>query len=283
MVSTAQPNRWQLAVGYDPATESEQDFDDDRCRALVHTALGRDDIEGVVAWDQSIGVAERFRDGRIFLAGDAAHGWPPAGALGANTGVQDAHNLAWKLAAVVNGWAGPALLDTYEAERRPIATTLAPLIERHQNARMTGAPEPTDGPDLVAMIFGQHYGTGEAIPADPSPIAAPGTRAPHLWLADGERRIGLHDLVNDAFLLVAGVGGAAWRGAAEKQDDVPLRTYLIGEDLVDTEGWWPRRYALGTDGAVLIRPDGYVAARFESCPDDPAGTLRAELDTILAR
>jgi putative polyketide hydroxylase len=74
-----------------------------------------------------------------------------------------------------------------------------------------------------------------------------------------------------------------WRSAAEKQPGLPLRTYLIGEDVIDAEGWWAQRYALGKDGAVLIRPDGYVAARFEAGTDDPAGVLHAALDEILAR
>ena len=287
LVSAAQRNLWQLSVGYDPAGESEADFTEDRCRTLVNTALGRDDIEvgveGVAAWEQGVGVAERIRDGRIFLAGDSAHVWPPAAAMGANTGVQDAHNLAWKLAAVVKDWAGPGLLASYESERLPVAATLAPLIVRNQQARISGAPEPADGPDQAAMIFGQQYGGTEVFPADPPTIATPGFRAPHLWLTRGAELVGLHDLVNDAFVLISGPDGAAWRAAADKEAGVPLRTYLIGEDLIDTEGWWPQRYALGTDGAVLIRPDGYVAARFETGTDDPAGVLRAALDEILAR
>ena len=285
LVSTATPGRWQLSVGYDPATESEQDFDAERCAALVHTALGREDIEvgieGVAAWEQGVGVAQRYRDGRIFLVGDAAHVWPPAGAMGANTGVQDAHNLAWKLAAVTSGWAGPALLDTYEAERLPVANTMAPLIVRHQQARMSGAPEPDDGPSLVAMTFGQHYGTGEVFPADPPAIATPGARAPHLWLSGQGRRIGLHDLVSDAFVLLTGPDGIAWRAAADKHQGVPLCAYVIGEDLIDEQHWLPERYALGTDGAVLIRPDGYVAARFEAGTVDPASALSAALQEIL--
>jgi 2-polyprenyl-6-methoxyphenol hydroxylase-like FAD-dependent oxidoreductase len=287
LVSTAQPDRWQLSVAYDPHTESEADFTRDRCRTLIHTALGRDDIpvdvEGVASWEQGIGIAERMRAGRIFLAGDSAHVWPPAGAMGANTGVQDAHNLAWKLAGVINGWAGPGLLDSYEAERLPVANTLAPLIVRNQQARMSGQPEP-DGPDLAAMIFGQWYGTAEVFPANPPTVATPGARAPHLWLADDhDRRIGLHDLANDAFLLFTGPDGMTWRAAADAEATVPLRTYVLGEDLIDTDQWWAERYALGADGAVLIRPDGYVAARFEESTEDPAGELRKALDTVLAR
>ena len=287
LVSTAQPDRWQLSVQYDPAAESEEDFEADRCRALIHTALGRADIavdvEGVASWDQGVGVAERIRDGRVFLVGDSAHVWPPTGAMGANTGIQDAHNLAWKLAAVVNGWAGPGLLDSYEAERLPVMATMAPLIVRHQEARMTGQREPADGPSLAAMTFGQQYGTGEVFPADPPAVATAGARAPHLWLIHRDQRIGLHDLVNDAFIVLTGPEGQTWRAAAAKQIGLPLRTYLIGEDLIDTENWWQARYALGDDGAVLIRPDGYVAARFEAGADDPTCLLHAALADLLDR
>ncbi|MCW5893003.1 MAG: FAD-dependent monooxygenase [bacterium] len=105
--------------------ESPAGYDAARCEALVRRALLRPDVglrvRTTSAWTMSCQVAERYGDGRIFLAGDAAHRFPPTGGLGLNTGVQDAHNLAWKLAAVLAGSASPALLATYETERRPVA------------------------------------------------------------------------------------------------------------------------------------------------------------------
>lgn len=110
---------------FDPETESEADFDAQRCAGLVREALEDPslpfEIAGVSSWAMTAQVAQRYRSGRIFLAGDAAHRFPPTGGLGLNSGVQDAHNLAWKIAAVEAGWAPSALLESYECERRPVA------------------------------------------------------------------------------------------------------------------------------------------------------------------
>jgi hypothetical protein len=110
---------------FDPALESQADYDAARCADLVREALEDPklalEIENVSAWSMTAQVAERYRSGRIFLLGDAAHRFPPTGGLGLNSGVQDAHNLAWKLGAVLKGEAGAGLLDSYESERRPVA------------------------------------------------------------------------------------------------------------------------------------------------------------------
>ena len=110
---------------FDPDAESPDDYDAARCEALVRGALAQDDLPLEVAtigsWTMTAQVAERYRAGRLFLAGDAAHRFPPTGGLGLNSGVQDAHNLAWKLAMVLDGLAPESLLDSYERERRPIA------------------------------------------------------------------------------------------------------------------------------------------------------------------
>ena len=99
--------------------ETLEDFTDERCVEAIRTATGVPDLEveitGKAQWTAAERVAERFSDGRVFLAGDSAHEMSPTGAFGSNTGIQDAHNLAWKLAAVLGGWAGPGLLETYDA------------------------------------------------------------------------------------------------------------------------------------------------------------------------
>lgn len=121
------PDEWVLFAPYFPPQQSPEDFSAARCRALVEAAVGilppDLDIRLVRPWALEAKLATRYRQGRIFLAGDAAHSFPPTGGLGLNTGVQDAHNLAWKLAAVMKGAAGDGLLDTYEQERRPVART----------------------------------------------------------------------------------------------------------------------------------------------------------------
>ncbi|MDO9126869.1 MAG: FAD-dependent monooxygenase, partial [Parvibaculum sp.] len=121
---------WVLMHPHDPAREPRESFDDARCRALIEAAIGTAapalpalHVRHVSPWTMSAQVAERYRKGRVFLAGDAAHRFPPTGGLGLNTGAVDAQNLAWKLAAVLKGEAGEALLDTYETERRPVALT----------------------------------------------------------------------------------------------------------------------------------------------------------------
>src|SRR5262249_16711010 len=110
---------------WDPDREAIADYSEAACGAIVRRALGTDaypfTIRTVRPWTMTAQVAARYRDGRVFLVGDAAHRLPPTGGLGLNTGVQAAHNLVWKIAAVERGWAGDALLDTYEAERRPVA------------------------------------------------------------------------------------------------------------------------------------------------------------------
>ena len=116
---------WVFMHSWDPERESVARYDVAACEALVRRALASSDvsltIRTISPWMMTCQVAERYRDGRVFLIGDSAHRFPPTGGLGLNTGVQDAHNLAWKLAAVDAGWAAPALLDTYEIERQPVA------------------------------------------------------------------------------------------------------------------------------------------------------------------
>src|SRR5262249_13527946 len=119
-------DRWVFQTRYDPARgESAGDFTDDRCVDLVRRAAGVADLEGgvlaVLHWPMAARIASPFRAGRVLLAGDAAHVIPPAGGQGLNVGIQGVHNLAWKLAGVLRGWAGADLLDTYEVERLPIA------------------------------------------------------------------------------------------------------------------------------------------------------------------
>jgi putative polyketide hydroxylase len=117
-------SRWHLLFAYDADTESVQDYPPERCQAIVRNLIGRDDIDidirSVMPWRMRAAVAQQFRADRVFLVGDAAHTMPPTGGMGMNTGIGDAHNLAWKLHAVLRGIAGPALLDTYEIERMPV-------------------------------------------------------------------------------------------------------------------------------------------------------------------
>lgn len=300
-VSTAVPGRWGMAVIYDPGKQSPADFSAERLTRLAKTLIGKDvpvQILDSAVWEEAVGVAEAYRSGRVFLAGDAAHVWPPAQALGANSAVQDAHNLAWKLAAVLRYGAADSLLDSYEAERRPVATELAAITVRRQELRFSGHEDDQEASnEAIVCILGQRYRSAAVIGAEHDTVfgktaeqrARPGTRAPHLWLDHAGRRIGVHDLFHDAFVLLTGPAGAAWTRAAghiAARTPIPLRAYRIGPasaggQLADVESNWPTRYELAEDGAVLIRPDGYVAWRAGSPGTHPAAALTSALNQIL--
>jgi putative polyketide hydroxylase len=131
-------SRWSMAVQYVPEQgEKAEDFTPELCAQLVRKGAGRTDtkveIVDIRPWEMAAYLADRYSTGRAYLVGDTAHVIPPTGGFGGNTGIHDAHNLAWKLDAVVRGVAGPALLGTYELERRPVAErTLAQALARLQ-------------------------------------------------------------------------------------------------------------------------------------------------------
>ena len=231
-------------------------------------------------------VAERFRAGRCFLAGDAAHLFTPTGGFGLNTGIEDACNLAWKLAAVIAGWAPVALLDTYQAERKPVAernTSYALLLAR-RNGECPVDPAIEDDSaagaaaraaarahleanarweyDTPGIQLGVNYRGSSIVvddgspdvpdsPIDYVPNAAPGSRLPHVWLAGG---VSLYDRLGPEFTLI-GLGAAdpgAWRAAAAASG-IPL-TIL---DLTESRAL----RALAQADWILVRPDGHIAWR----------------------
>ncbi|MFF0296699.1 FAD-dependent oxidoreductase [Kitasatospora sp. NPDC004614] len=306
--------KWVFHLPWHPERgEAVEDFTDARCIAHIRAAAGVPDLEveitGRAPWHAAERVADRYGAGRVFLVGDAAHEMPPTGAFGSNTGIQDAHNLAWKLAAVLAGWGGPRLLDSYESERRPVAVqTAARAAARsveHQHPGFDAAP--TGGPrtNVLAVALGYRYPEGALVGADatagvvPERFAAtgePGTRAPHVWLRDAAgKRLSTLDLFGGGPLLLAPAeGGAAWPEAARKvaeQTGVPVRCLLIGEggdlrpeppaDLPSgarptgpvSPTTWPEAYGLHPGGAALVRPDGFVGWRATGAVGDPAAAL----------
>jgi 2,4-dichlorophenol 6-monooxygenase len=122
-------SEWVYMVPFDSDNENEEDYTFEHCEELVRAGIGSEaypvKIESVGTWNMSCQIAERYRKGRVFLAGDSAHRFPPTGGLGLNSGVQDIHGLVWRIAAVEAGWAHPALFDSYELERKPVAETNA--------------------------------------------------------------------------------------------------------------------------------------------------------------
>ncbi|WP_327292653.1 FAD-dependent oxidoreductase [Streptomyces sp. NBC_01198] len=163
-------------------------FTDERCAAHIRTAVGVPGLEveitGKAPWHAAERVAERYSDGRVLLAGDAAHEMSPTGAFGSNTGIQDGHNLAWKLAAVLGGWAGPGLLETYGAERRPVAVaTSARASERsaeHSHPGYDAAPAGGNRQSgVLTVALGYRYPAGAVVGVDPRrPVVPEGPPAP---------------------------------------------------------------------------------------------------------
>ena len=303
-------DRWGLlinnppAYGYTPA-----DFTPERCVDLVRTAAGdpKLDVEilGVVPWTASAHVAERYGHGRIFLAGDAAHEMPPTGGFGLNTGVQDVHNLAWKLAAVLGGTARPALLATYHDERQPVGRAITE--QSYNNSVSMGRTGGNTSGTAIArpeylneqgLIFGASYASAAVVPdgtappalanpvTDYVPSARPGGRAPHLWLERDNARCSTIDLFGDGFTLLAGAKGGAWVDGARRVADglkVRLDAFAVGgPGMADPENAWPKAYGVEASGAVLVRPDGHVAWRSASMVPEPAATLQRALSGILA-
>jgi hypothetical protein len=301
-------DRWSFLVhslsayGFTPA-----DFTPERCVALIRQSVGVPDLEvtvlGVSAWEASAHVADRYRGGHVFLAGDAAHEMPPTGGFGLNTGVQDAHNLAWKLAAVLRGHAAPGLLDTYHDERQPVGRTITEQSFANSiSMGRLGRPAATTiaRPEFLneqGLIFGASYESTAVIPdgtplppvanpvTDYVPTARPGSRAPHVWLARDGVRLSTIDLFWPRFVLLAGAHGDAWRRAAVSVAGPPLDAFTVegAHSLEDVDGVWHDVYGVADDGAVLVRPDGYVAWRSRGASRDPVQTLQAAVDRILGR
>ncbi|HEY3683641.1 MAG TPA: FAD-dependent oxidoreductase [Streptosporangiaceae bacterium] len=299
-------DRWLFHIGFDPADgTTPDDYPADRCRAHIRTAIGVPDldlaIDGILPWQSTAHTAERFRAGRVLLMGDAAHVVPPVGGFGLNTGIADAYDLGWKLPLVLSGRAGDALLDSYDTERRAAARfTMEQSLIRGTHRELHWDIRPERAADraragmasLAVMLFGQRYASGAVIGApgdrpmeDPRLDGAPGSRLPHLWTTRGDgTRVSTLDLVASGWTLLTGADGDAWRDAARHAAEltgVPIGVHRIGADVRDPDGAWPRTTGLASDGALLVRPDAYVAWRAESAPGDPAGALDDAMRRLL--
>jgi 2-polyprenyl-6-methoxyphenol hydroxylase-like FAD-dependent oxidoreductase len=281
------------ALDPDAAVDAAADLSESRLIELVRAGVGRQDlavrIDGYSRWRATASVAQRLREGRIFVAGDAAHLMPPNGGFGGNTGIHDVHNLAWKLALVINGLAGPGLLDTYETERRPVAVFTAEQAFSRYVARtapwLAGRVQPEPLVDDLHIELGYLYNSPVGVHADPrSTGGLPGSRAPHLWLERDGRRISTIDLAG-RYVLLAGAGGSGWVDAAKQMSPafrgLPLDVYRIGRDLADPENAFPAAYGISDSGASLLRPDGFVAWRCAAGVAEPVTALRAALNASL--
>jgi 2-polyprenyl-6-methoxyphenol hydroxylase-like FAD-dependent oxidoreductase len=289
----------EFLVFSQPANQPESH--DATVATMVQRAAGADvplEMLGHRPWTGGVAlVSERFGEGRVLLAGDAVHLFTPTGGFGMNTGIDDAANLSWKLAAMVHGWGGASLVDSYELERKPVAirNTIAAreLAKRNGTIPTSSAMEYDSAEGEAARCrVGAHLSTfGEAFssiglqlgvrydgspiivpdgapPADDfsryAPSSVPGGRAPHIWLDERRKRgSSLYDRLSVGFTLLKfgphAAGSVALEAAAHRRG-IPLQVLdLPGEAARD----------LYERDLVLIRPDQHVAWRGNRPPQGP--------------
>ena len=305
-------NRWIIGWGFDMATEP--DFTDETLKARVRSLVGDPEldvtIKGTSTWYVNQSYATSYAKGRVFCGGDAVHRHPPTNGLGTNTSMQDAYNLAWKLAFVLKGFADETLLESYSVERAPIGRqiVLRANKSRKEFAPLQDAFRAPDG-DIPAKLrnpngegvavrealaqalalklydfdthgveLNQRYTSSAVVvdtelgeekwERDPELYAQattrPGAKLPHTWLVNAKgRRISTLDLVGKGkFSLVTGLSGSAWVNAAKRLNLPYLRTVVIGDrNCADLYCTWAKLREIDEAGALLVRPDGYIAWR----------------------
>jgi 2-polyprenyl-6-methoxyphenol hydroxylase-like FAD-dependent oxidoreductase len=298
-------DRWRFSLVGD---ETRRKPTEDDIRQTIVRAMGREfdfEILSVLPWVRRQLVADHYGSGRVFIAGDAAHLTSPTGGFGMNMGIQDSVDLGWKLAAALEGWAGPQLLASYELERRPVA--IRNVNEATGNLKRMLAPrdsrpakevfEPGPEGERARREFGERYTqmmkrewfapgihlgyvyegspviVSDGTPPPPDEVqtytqtARPGSRAPHAWLGPESSTL---DLFGRGFVLLRfGDTSTDSLVQAASRRGVPLSLTDIQND--ETRELYERRL-------VLVRPDGHVAWRDDHAPSD-ADALRI-LDTV---
>lgn len=334
-------NQWIAGWGFDMA-DGQPDVSDATVIEQIRTLVGDPDldieIESRSFWYVNQQYAEHYQSGRVICGGDAVHRHPPSSGLGSNTSVQDAFNIAWKLAFVIKGYAGTDLVETYSPERVPVGKQ---IVARANQSRKdyAGLREWFDNDSADPVLDGlakledpspegvarrerlyealEHKNTefnahgvelnqryeSTAVVLDPNladeqwprdrelflqATTRPGAKLPHAWLVgDDGRRISTLDVVGKGMLtLLTGIGGQAWKHAAVSLDLPYLRTVVVGEPgTLDPYGYWHRLREVHEAGAILVRPDGYVAWRHaEPLWDDAEAlaSLQGALSSILS-
>lgn len=310
-------NIWVFHISHDPTAEGDSvdTYTPSHCTALIKLALGMPEIDikikSILPWESAVRVASTLQKDRIFLAGDAAHQMPPWGGQGANSGVADVHNLSWKLALVLNDRADPTLLETYTSERLPVDKLVAEesgaASDEYGILALTYTSMVRFIPKIPRILgYGYSYNDSRAvipethfqIPWAPFAwvfdlIGRPGTRVPHLWLerqSNPQQKISTLDLCGKEFVLLAGSDGTAWRDAAttvsKKTDLITIDAYCVGGldgDIIDAKHQWEYAAGISATGALLIRPDGFVAWRVYQIQKNPEERLEEVMKKILCR
>lgn len=329
-------DQWIAGWGFD-MEQGQPDVSDDVVLDRIRTLVGEPHLEIEIVtksfWYVNQQWAEHYQSGRVFCGGDAVHRHPPSSGLGSNTSMQDAFNLAWKIAYAVKGYAGPGLLESYSPERVPVGKQ---IVARANQSRKdyaglrewfdTTSDDPVAAglaklkeasPEGVALRerlyealevkntefnaqgveLNQRY-TSSAVVADPAAgeevwtndrelylqaTTRPGAKLPHAWLvgSDGTRVSTLDVTGKGQMTLLTGIGGQAWKRAAAKLDLPFLRTVVVGEPgTIDPYGYWRQVRDIDEAGALLVRPDGYIAWRHSAAVWDDTEAL-ASLETAL--
>ncbi|KAH8692052.1 putative monooxygenase [Talaromyces proteolyticus] len=319
LTSINNSDRWVFHLNYDPSKgEKPADYPPDRCKELLRIALGLPDIKidivSILPWQPAVRVVTKLQHGRIFFAGDAAHQMPPYGGQGANTGISDAYNLAWKLSFVLNGYANSRLLQTFDTERLPVGKTAAEasagpaddrgLISIKRDLRtimgwtriipLTSGYGYVYSSDSLAVVRediwplgGMTWKPWNAPSLFFSLDGRPGSRAPHVWVEKEGNKISTIDIFGKGFVLLAGSEGDAWVAALktinEKFHGLGFTGYRVGPkgEIVDQGKKWEAAAGISSTGALLVRPDGYVAWRQRRMPTDVYAMLEDVLGEIL--
>ncbi|EQA47116.1 FAD binding domain protein [Leptospira broomii serovar Hurstbridge str. 5399] len=287
-LTTYNDGRWVLF--YPDDTER----DELTLKSDIVKAIGRSDlpIEIVTTgrWEVSALIADSFSAGRIFIAGDAAHTLPPnRGGYGANTGIEDAHNLAWKLQSVLSGESHTSLLDTYDQERKPIAWLRYQQIfaKNDYKAYSTEEDRAIAILDSRAMELGQLYRSSsiaearENLPSALRPeewSGQPGTRAPHFWITKEGNKISTLDLFQKGWVFLT--ASSEWKTSAGRiasSSGSKIDCYQFARDISSEEDAFQNSFGVEANGAVLVRPDGYIAWRSKGLPENADAVLRKAL------
>ncbi|QSE94768.1 FAD-dependent oxidoreductase [Rhodococcus pseudokoreensis] len=250
-VPAGRGDRWVYGVEHDLARQFVSSPTKDQAARLIRLGSGLADleprIERIGTFTFAAQLADRWRDGAVFLTGDAAHQITPRGGTGMNTAIQSAHDLGWKLAWVLRGWTGPQLLDTYETERRPVAA--------HNVAR---SADPRGGTRLAA----------QELPADL------GGRIPHVWLPSHAHTVSTLDLLGPGLTLFTTRPSASWQRAATSLSGPPLVVH-------DLDAITARGMGIHHGGALLARPDGSTAGWWPA-GTEPGAALRLAIQALPA-
>lgn len=270
--------KWLIGVRMDANLNLTKElFTEDFCVEFVKKVINDPAIEvrliNRAFWTMAALIAKQYRVGNVFFAGDAAHRLPPTGGFGMNTGIQDVHNLAWKLAMVLKGQANDSLLDTYFIERAQIAETnmrwsisnaqrfekiFTALEENDLSTFEEALKDQTHHINNIVLDLGMVYGSEYQTQTMYQPIVKVGARAPHCWLKKKEEQISTIDLYKNQFVLVCHPEAHYWQN---QYHNVPCKIITIGEkgDYLDIHQDFLEQYGISKSGAVLVRPDGHVA------------------------